>query len=159
ARAETRLGRGHALGLGQFHPPGFGEPRQHAALRGVVLNHEPAPAAHLGRPLPPCGRLVLAEPYGDREMKLRPLSLLTLHPQSAVHEFDQTLADGEAEARPAELARGRAVHLSEGLEELILLLARDADAGVGDGEIDLDVAGLESRARADRDDHLALHRE
>src|SRR6185369_5130165 len=39
-------------------------------------------------------------------------------------------ADGQAQASAAVLARGRSVGLLEGLEDDLLLVARDADAGV-----------------------------
>ena len=44
--------------------------------------------------------------------------------------------DGEAETRAAVLSTGRPVRLLEGLEDELLLLRRDADARVADGERD-----------------------
>ena len=54
----------------------------------------------------------------------------------AAEQHGQLAADGEAEAGAAVLARGAGVGLLEGLEDEPLLLRRDADAGVLDGEGD-----------------------
>ena len=54
--------------------------------------------------------------------------------QLAAQQLGQLAADGEAEARAAVLAAGAGVGLLEGLEHDLLLLDRDADAGVGDLE-------------------------
>src|SRR6185295_9324626 len=45
-------------------------------------------------------------------------------------------ADRQAKACAAILAAGAAVRLLEGLKDELLLLGRDANAGVGDGECD-----------------------
>ena len=52
----------------------------------------------------------------------------------AAEQGRELARDGEAEARAAVLAAGRGVGLLEGLEHDLLLLDRDADAGVGDLE-------------------------
>ena len=59
----------------------------------------------------------------------------------AAEQHGQLAADGEAEAGAAVFARGAGVGLLEGLEDEPLLLRRDADAGVLDGEGD-DLLGL-----------------
>ena len=59
----------------------------------------------------------------------------------AAEQHGQLAADGEAQAGAAVFARGAGVGLLEGLEDEPLLLRRDADAGVLDGEGD-DLAGL-----------------
>ncbi len=85
----------------------------------------------------------------------------------AAQEHGQLAADGQAEAGAAVLARGAGVGLLEGLEDEPLLLRRDADAGVLDGEGD-DLLGLAQhrvidaparRGKADTDVHMALRRE
>ena len=53
-----------------------------------------------------------------------------LDPEPAAHHRDQPRRDRQPEAGAAVLARGRAVGLGEGLEDQLLLLGRDADAGV-----------------------------
>ena len=50
--------------------------------------------------------------------------------------LDEALDDGQAEPRPAVLARARRVDLIEGVEHARLLLRRDADAGVLDAHLD-----------------------
>ena len=54
----------------------------------------------------------------------------------AAEQHGQFAADGEAEAGAAVFAGGAGVGLLEGLEDEPLLLRRDADAGVLDGEGD-----------------------
>ena len=54
----------------------------------------------------------------------------------AAEQHGQLAADGEAQAGAAVLARGARVGLLERLEDQPLLLRRDADAGVLDGEGD-----------------------
>ena len=58
-----------------------------------------------------------------------------LDPDAAAHHLHQPLADGQAEAGAAVLARRRRVGLRERLEQPALLLRRHADAGVADGEL------------------------
>jgi hypothetical protein len=57
-------------------------------------------------------------------------------PDLAAEQPRQLAADREAEAGAAVLARGRAVGLLERLEDDLLLVGRDADAGVRDRERD-----------------------
>ena len=59
----------------------------------------------------------------------------------AAEQHGQLAADGQAQAGAAVFAGGAGVGLLEGLEDEALLLRRDADAGVLDGEGD-DLAGL-----------------
>src|SRR6185369_10691390 len=51
-------------------------------------------------------------------------------------EARELAADGETEAGAADLAAGRGVGLLERFEDDLLLLGRDADAGIGDFEGD-----------------------
>ena len=60
-----------------------------------------------------------------------------LHPHRAAHQLGQALADREAEAGAAVLARGRRVELAELLEQAVGAIGRDADAGVADGDVQL----------------------
>ena len=69
-------------------------------------------------------------------------------PDFAAEQHGQLAADGQAEAGAAVFARRAGVGLLEGLEDEPLLLRRDADAGVLDGEGD-DLLGV-ARARGDR---------
>ena len=57
-------------------------------------------------------------------------------PDLAAQQRRQLAADGQAQAGAAVLARGAGIGLLEGLEDEPLLLRRDADAGVLDGERD-----------------------
>ena len=53
-----------------------------------------------------------------------------LDPDASAHQLDQALADGQPEAGAAVAPRGRGVDLAEGLEQPVLAVGRDADAGV-----------------------------
>ena len=57
-----------------------------------------------------------------------------LEGEVAAHQPREAPADCEAEARASVLARGGAVGLREGPEQLALLFLRDADARVADGD-------------------------
>ncbi len=54
----------------------------------------------------------------------------------AAEQAGQLAADGEAEAGAAVFAAGRGIGLLERLEDDLLLLQRNADAGIGDFESD-----------------------
>ena len=58
-----------------------------------------------------------------------------IHPDASAHDVHEPGGDGQAQARAAIFTRGRAVGLLEGVEDDILLVRRDADTGVGDGEV------------------------
>ena len=66
---------------------------------------------------------------------------LAFDPDVAAHQLDQPRRDRQAEAGAAEAAGRRAVRLRERLEDQLLLVARDADAGVDDREVQADLAG------------------
>ena len=100
-------------------------------------------------------------------MKRTAPARLALDADLAVHQGDQARRDREAQPRTAIPAGGRIVFLLECLEDLLLLIERDADARVADGEAQhlrragsaLGRLGLRAgagRARLDADDHFAL---
>jgi hypothetical protein len=72
---------------------------------------------------------------GDGEMERGALARDALHPHRAAHQLGQPLADGEAEAGAAVLARGRRVELAELLEQAVDAIGGDADAGVAHGDV------------------------
>src|ERR1700719_3872636 len=71
-----------------------------------------------------------------------------VHGDSSTHQGDQPGSDGQSQAGAAVLARGRGVLLLEGPENSLLLLGRDADAGVAHGEAEADVPHRWKRRRA-----------
>ena len=91
---------------------------------------------------------------GDVEPESGSLVRLAFHADGAAHEFDQLFADGEAEAGAAELARGGGVGLGEFVEQQMLFVLGDAEAGVGDGEFDLRLDRRPGQA-TDFDQHMA----
>jgi hypothetical protein len=102
------------------------------AVRGVVVDGQDAHLRQVriarARRVPRARAGRLAE--GQLEPERRPLSRRALEADGATHPLHQLAADGEAEARPAVLARGGRVHLRERLEELLLRIERDANARV-----------------------------
>ena len=65
-----------------------------------------------------------------REIEAAAYARFAFHPDAATHEVDQLDADGEPQARTAELARHGAVRLTEGLKDEPLLVSRNADPGI-----------------------------
>src|SRR5438876_175638 len=61
-----------------------------------------------------------------------------VHGDRPAHQSDQPGSDGQAQAGAAVLTRGRGVLLLEGPEDPLLLVGRDADAGVAHCEAEAD---------------------
>ena len=123
---------------------------QDAAVDGVRLDDERAHArehAHRGRRRVFLRRrFLLLEAAGEREGRAG--AGRGFDADAAAHHFHQLLADGEAQARAAVLARGRSVGLRELVEDAGLRFGADADAGVADLEAHGDVLrGLARRWR------------
>src|SRR5207249_2867347 len=78
-----------------------------------------------------------AEAHGEVEGAAS--SQLALGPGAAAHEPDQARRDGQAEPRAPVAAAHRAVHLREGLEDRGEPVGGNADPGVADTRMDLDV--------------------
>ena len=67
----------------------------------------------------------------------------------ATHQRHQMAADGKPEANPADTARNRTVHLSEGGKQLLPALRVNPDAAVGDRNVQDDglrIGRLQPRA-------------
>ena len=118
------------------HAPAREHLVEDAAIGGIVIDHEhaqalerfPADRARRGR-----GLVRRVEVGG--EMKRAALADGAFDPHPAVHQLHEPLRDRQTEAGAAIAARGGAVRLREGLENLFLLLRRNADAGVGHGKV------------------------
>jgi hypothetical protein len=76
-----------------------------------------------------------------REPELGADSRFAGPPDLASHQIGQLLGDGQTETCAAVETRRRVVRLAELLEQLLLLLRRDADSRVSDGEPNNGVAG------------------
>ena len=156
-QAQGLLGRVHRH---RRDLPAVEERLQQLPARRRVLDDEHRPLAHaLRRPARQRLRARLdAEAPGELEGASPPG--LALDGQVPAHQPREAPADGEAEPGAAVAARGRAVGLGEGLEEPRLLLGRDADAGVADGEAQGQLAvRLRRPRRLDPHEHLAAARE
>src|SRR5436190_10305242 len=99
-----------------------------------------------------CGRLGCVE--GRREVERAPDTWLAFDPDLPRHHPDERRRDGEAEPRPAEPPRGRAVRLAERVEDRGMLFTRNADARVADAEVQPG-APFGARIFADLDEHVA----
>ena len=138
-QVETLAGRRNALNtvVGGGHPRAQG--LQHAGsdqtIGGVVLDQQDAQAGEQGA----VGLVILRDRLGaglrlDLQPEGRAFAQLTLEADLAAHHVGQAPADGQAQARAAEPAGGRAVALPEALEQLPARLLADTDAGVVDLE-------------------------
>ena len=100
----------------------------------------------------------LVERHG--EMERAAASDFAFDPQPAAHQLDQPQRNRQPEARAAEAARRRAVGLGEGLEDVLLLVGGNADAGIADAEVQERTAGVVGiRRGVDAQHDFALVRE
>ncbi len=76
-------------------------------------------------------------------------------PDASTHQADQRRGDRAAETRTAEPAGRRAVHLVERLEDRGLFLRGNADASVGDTEMESGAA-LATRLLSNRHEHVTV---
>ena len=124
------------------------------AVDGARLDHEHPVLAEVDVRRP-AGGVVLGrrEPRGEPE--LAAVAVAALEADPAVHRLHQPGADRQPEAGAAVAAGGGAVGLGEGVEEAVVELAGDADAGVGHGHPQ-GGAGVVGGLRGDPDRDLAL---
>jgi hypothetical protein len=92
----------------------------------------------------------------ELQPKTRASPRRAIEAELSAHQLGEAAADREAEARAAEAASRRAVGLGEGDKQPPGLLARDPNAGVADGELDLDGAFVERPDPEQRLDLAAL---
>ena len=74
----------------------------------------------------------------DRKGEAAALARLALHPDAPAEQLDQPARNRQPESRPAVLSRRRGIDLGKGLKQPILARLGNADAGVRDGEPQLD---------------------
>src|SRR5215468_11849574 len=77
---------------------------------------------------------LLARTHRNRERERRALPELALHPDPPAVQLHKLPAQGEPQARALHLF-GRRPHLAKLLEDLLLVLRGDADAGVTDRDL------------------------
>ncbi|MNL36075.1 hypothetical protein D3C87_1581420 [compost metagenome] len=78
--------------------------------------------------------IVRANCQGHVEMEGATLADLAFQLDRATHQVNELPGNGEAQAGSAVLAGDRVVCLGEGVEDDVLFLGGDADAGVANGE-------------------------
>jgi len=97
-------------------------------------------AANQNRSQQQIGSLASRWRCGQAHCKHRALAWLARHRHVATHHACELAGYGKAQPRAAEALSGRGIGLAELLEQLGLLLRCHADAGVGDGELDVAAA-------------------
>ena len=112
---------------------------QNAAVGRVVVHDQQAQIGQLRLAVLPARTAALsgAACSGRVKWKVEPFCGHAFDPHFAAHQFDQPLADGEAEAGAAVMARGRSIGLAEGFEQARQPVDGNADAGVANGEMQL----------------------
>jgi hypothetical protein len=125
-----------------------------AACFIVADNHDMA-AAQLRHPLRQLA--VLAGGVADRQGdgKQRALAERALDLDAAVHQADQVMDDGQAEAAAAKAPAHAVIGLTERREDVAQCLVADTDAGVANVDVQMLLA-IGPPGRAARDAHAAL---
>ena len=101
---------------------------------GGVVDHEHAHVAGNEVARQRVGAPAAGHAERHRDGDGRAPSLFAVHLDVAVHELDDALGDGHAEAGAAVLVDGRGILLAEGVEEMRQEVFAHADAGVADHE-------------------------
>ena len=118
------------------HSPSGGLFGEHMATGHVVIHNQNPQVGELGLAGIECGRRgVRFGPDIHGKMKRRAFARRAFGPHFAAHEFDQTLADGQAQARAAVALRGRSIRLHERFEQPRQAVGLDADARVAHGKV------------------------
>ena len=127
---------------------------QHLPGCGIVVHDK-----HLERSEPrghdlARGRFRQAEPACKAEGA--PATRLADNPNRASHQLHQALGDRQAQSSPAIFARRRSIGLRESLKQPARLLLGHADAGILDGEPQLDLVPRPLQQFADKADLAPL---
>src|SRR5215813_8174688 len=89
-------------------------------------------------------------------MKSASKSEFTFDPQPSPHQRHETRANGQPEPRAAKAARRGRVRLRKGIEDRLLLVERNADPRVVDGEVKAGGIGIHRLDRYVEDDLSAF---
>jgi hypothetical protein len=130
-------GRHAVAGGRRLHLPAAQPLHEDVAVGGVVIDDQYREVAERGRRLRGRLRGVRLNPEAGGEGEGAALARLAVHGDPPAHQGHEPGSDGQSKAGAAVLARRRGVLLLERLEDCCLLLGRDADAGVGDGEVQI----------------------
>jgi len=125
---------GHPMVLFQHH-------RGNITVDLVIVHHEDAQVLHLQPRMVVVDRRRISQ-FGragfeiKRQMKGAAPTGLAFHPHSPAHESGQQTADRQAQPGAAVLPGIGIIRLLKALEDCLQLVRRDADAGVGDAEME-----------------------
>ena len=102
-----------------------------APIGRIVLDHQEALARELRLWRLPGGRHDRGRSPGRHsEMKSSAFAGVAFNPDFAPKQLSQAFANGQAQPGAAKMASGGGVNLLERLEQTVLSIQRDADAGV-----------------------------
>ena len=155
--------RGQSLspagGGGGFHAPGAHRFFKHRPVGLVIIDHQRAPPAKClhdsrSRRGPRIGGDAHTRGEGERAAASTP----AFQANGAAHHRGDGCGNGETESGSAVFSRNRAVLLRERLEDHGLLLFRNADTGIADGERNHALVRCRSRIAGDGDVHRDLAR-
>src|SRR6516225_7753312 len=127
------------------------------ASHHIVVDNQDPDAGQSGRQAF-LAHISRSEAKPSREAKCATAAGLAFGPDVAFHHLHQTFRDGKAKARAPVLSGGRAIGLTEGLEEARRLLRRHPDAAVAHHELQFD-AVRHTLFEPDRNDNFAAFRE
>src|SRR3954452_4537586 len=94
---------------------------------------------------------VVARPSGTSSMNELPVPGRARHRQLAAHQAGEAPRDRQSKAGAAKPPRDAVVGLDEILENPLVHVGRDADAGIANGDAQQDVIVLSLRGRAQVD--------
>ena len=150
-RSVGGAGRDHLRRAILEHPP------DEIARVGLIVDHQDLESGELGGDelrgararrlrMQPLARVGTAMNGGQRQMHgdgRAQAFARALDPDDAAVQLDEALHDRQPEAEPAVLARRRRIALPESFEQMRNEFRLDADAGVGDADLDMRVHALE----------------
>ena len=128
---ERRQGDSATVDAFRLHAPGGKHFRQDAAVRVVVVDHQNGQVLY---------KFGIAEGFGlwdairesevTRKVERASAADFAFDPDSSAHQRDEPGGDGQPEARAAVSARGGGVRLRERVENHLLFVSRNSDAGI-----------------------------
>ena len=108
--------------------------RENAAVRAVVVGDEDRPADELRRNK--SHRMLGPDANANRDMESAAAPWLAVDPDPSAHHGDEPRRDGQAETCAAKASCRRPIGLIEGIEDHRLLVSWNADAGIGNGDME-----------------------
>ena len=132
---QTRLTR---FDESRTHPPVHQHLAQDAAIYRIVVHHQRAQARQVARVRVLYGRRGrVAHAKTGRKMEGGSFAHFAFNPDLAVHFVNEVRGDRKPQTGAAMSSRRRTVRLRERCENRVLFVSWNADAGIGDGKMQL----------------------